>query len=155
LNSGGACVSTEQYCKNTLGTNSQYDVSTKNCECKYGYVLYNNSCIEWWDYCDIKYGDNSHYNNLSKSCECDLGYNLAGNKCVKSKQPISNQLDQQDDKNKEVQSTTEKNSGESLPSELLKAQVSGEGGGGDSWWIVGVLGGGAAYYLLRKKNKGS
>ena len=78
------CVSGLTYCYDNYGFNSEYDLLSNSCKCRYGYIWkYNTyggkSCVKEKskdDICKDRLGFNSTYNSLTDKCECGYGYEL-------------------------------------------------------------------------------
>jgi hypothetical protein len=84
IDSSGQCVNN---CQQALGINSNYNLLTRKCECKTGYILSpsQNGCIEGNTYCRETYGSAASYNPVEKSkCLCTKGFMLSDkqNKCI-------------------------------------------------------------------------
>lgn len=94
ISSGGACISYQQYCWNTLGYSSTYNYGTGRCECMSGNVYSGGTCISGITYCTNNYGIDSQFNYATKSCECISGYdwNSSRTQCVSKDDICHNQL---------------------------------------------------------------
>lgn len=74
------------YSRPSCPLHSSYDSLSEQCECNYGYVVYNGSCISDDQYCRNTYGFNSRYNSFYDKCECNYGYLMYGGECISETQ---------------------------------------------------------------------
>lgn len=82
--SGSSCISGSSYCYKAIGLMSQYNNTSKTCECMSGYKLDSSGqCVSKQSYCTNTFGYGAEYSYLKADCVCRSGYvvNTITNKC--------------------------------------------------------------------------